>query len=155
MPFCVLAPRFLQRKGVLFCSRASTSLTEAIGDSSQQAPACLLQRGGDGKGLFQDFGTTRDGDFLCFPWWKEAQKKGTHLGVPLATGRAGEQPLESSTTLVELVSSHRLSSSWARMYQAQRTRHIMGCELRRKHSVVKDTGFRERHTKSLPGAPAH
>lgn len=100
MPFCVLAPHFLQRKGVLFCSRASTNLTEAISDSSQQASACLLQRGGDGKGLFQDFGTTRDGDFLCFPWWKEAQKKGTHCGVPLATGRAGEQPLESSTTLV-------------------------------------------------------
>lgn len=100
MPFCVLAPRSLQRKGVLFCSRASTSLTEAIGDSSQQAPACLLQRGGDGKGLFQDLGTTRDRDFPCFPWWKEVQRKGTHRGVPLATGRAGEQPLESSTMLV-------------------------------------------------------
>lgn len=99
MPFSVLAPRSLWRKGVFFCSRASMSLMEAIGDSSQRAPACLLQRGGYGKGFFQDFAATWDRDFPFFPWWKEVQRKSTHRGVPLAMGREGAQPLESSARL--------------------------------------------------------
>lgn len=100
MVFCVLGPCSLQRKGVFFCSRASTSLREATGDSSQWAPACLLQQGGYGKGLFQDFAPTCGRDFSFFPWWKEVQRKCTHCGVPFAMRRAGAQPLESSTRLV-------------------------------------------------------
>lgn len=154
MPFCVLAPRSLQRKGVFFCSRASMSLMEAISESSQRAPACLLQRGGYGKGFFQDFAATWDGDFPFFPWWKEVQRKSTHRGVPFAMGREGAQPLESSARLTSPGFPHGLSSSWGRVHRAWRTGLTTGCGQRRKHPIVKDTGFRERHPNPLPGAPA-
>lgn len=52
MPFCVLAPCSSERKGVSFCSRASVSWTETIGDSSQQFSACLFQRAGYEKRTF-------------------------------------------------------------------------------------------------------
>ena len=154
MTFCVLAPCSLQRKGVFFCSRASTSLTETIGGFSQQVPSCLLQRGWHGKRLFQDYAATCHRDFPFFPWWKELQRKSTHRGAPSPWGELVHSPWIAQPGWGVLVAPHELSSSQARVHQAWRTRRTAGCGLRRRHPVVKDTGFRERHPKPPPGAPA-
>lgn len=64
-------------------------------------------------------------------------------------GRARVQPLESSSSLASPGFPPGVK------FQLGKGAPSLECGHKTKHPIVKDTGFREKHPKLLPGAPTH